>query len=230
MSKIEFEGISDEDFKRFEELLVRFYQKPWEESYAQFTKEIRARFVRKDIRPSLRPHFINNMNELVGSVVSRFIKINSKLERAGKQIDSFYGMLEDRIYHVCQEEIRKLSRESYNVDDSEIPTQTESIDKTLENDERRAIAVRCYRKCFEQLPAHIQDIFREYYEVEHLSPSERSKKRQVLAIRVANVDPQEVTPKQLRRLKNNLESMICKWRTKHLDPCKERCLRECFDD
>ena len=228
MSKPEFDGVLGEDLERFKELLVSFYGKSWEDSYVQFTNEISERLRRKDTNPKYRSYFESNLNDLVMSVVARFIRINSKLQRAGQQIHSFPAMLENRIGHVYHEELRRLSKvlPLPDADDSDIPSGKDSLEKEMELSEKRAIKTECYKKCLDVLPSHISKIFIEYYDTEGLSPTERIHARQQLAIRLANIPHSEATPEKLKRARNNLDSMICKWRKKYLDPCKEKCLKQ----
>jgi hypothetical protein len=228
MSKTEFDGILKDDLERFKELLVSFYGKSWEDSYVQFTNEISERLRRKETNPKYRSHFESNLNDLVLSVVSRFIRINSKLQRAGQTIHSFHAMLENRIGHVYHEELRRLSKlvPLPDSDDPDIASETHSVDRELEQKEKEAITTECYKKCLDDLPIHISKIFFEYYDTEELTPAERTYARQQLALKVANIPHSEATPEKLKRAKNNLDSMISKWRKKHLEPCKEKCLKQ----
>jgi hypothetical protein len=228
MGKTEFDGISEEDLERFKGLLVRFYQKPWEESYLQLRKEIEERLLRKDTNKNYKSYFVSNLNDLVMTVVSRFIKINSKLHRAGKEILNFHAMLENRIGHVYHEELRRLSKSVrlIDVDDSDISSPMDSIDKEMEENEARIIKAKCYKKCLDELPGHILNIFLDYYDMDELPPTGRADARQKLALQVATIPVQEVTPEKLKRAKNNLDSMICKWRKKHLEPCRDKCLKQ----
>ncbi|HSE20351.1 MAG TPA: hypothetical protein VLB68_01800 [Pyrinomonadaceae bacterium] len=232
MSQTEFDGILKEDLERFKELLISFYGASWEESYVQFTKEISERLRRKDTNIKYRSHFESNLNDLVLSVVSRFIRINSKLERAGQKIHSFYAMLENRIGHVYHEELRRLSKlvPLPDIDDSDIASETDSADKEMEQKEKETIKTECYKKCLDDLPMHISIIFVEYYDTEELTPAERTYARQRLALKLANIPPSEATPEKLKRARNNLDSMISKWRRKHLEPCKEKCLKQRSSD
>jgi len=228
MRKTEFDGVSREDVERFEELLTGFYGLSGDDSYRQFTKEIRDRLSRRDTNARYRSQFENNLDDLVMSVVSRFIRINSKLHADGQKIHNFRGMLEDRIGHVYFEELRRLARlvDEVDVNDMAVPSKTNSPDVEIELSETRAMKARCYKKCLGELPLHISNIFVEYYNTDGLSPTERTRARQQLALRVANSPPSETTHEEVTRAKRNLQSLICKWRTEHLKPCKEKCLKQ----
>ena len=225
MRKIEFEGVSPEELEQFRELLVDFYGCSWEDSLLKLTREIQQRILNRDTNPRYRSHFESNLADLVMSVVSRFVKINAKLRAAGQPIDNFYAMLENRIGHVHFEELRKLARLT-NIDDLDVASETSSPAEHLELNEMKAIMSRCYKKCLADLPPHISNIFVEYYDLDELPPIERTQARRQLALREANLSPSEVTPEELMRAKNNLESLISKWRKKHLTPCKNKCLNK----
>lgn len=228
MPKNEFDGISKEDMENFETLIVQFYGKPWEEAYALFTKETAERLGRKDTNKSYRAPLSADAHDLVMSVVARFIKINGKLRRAGTEILNFYAMLENRIGHVHHEELRELSKSARNVDvgDIDIISQTASMDRELEKSEASMIEARCYNKCLDELPKHIHDIFLEYYDVDGLTPVERTEMRRRLALRVAGIYPSEATTEATADAKKNLDIMLSKWRRKTLAPCKAKCVEE----
>ena len=226
MRKTDFDGISNEDLERFEELLRDFYGLPWEESYLRLTKEIEERILRKDTNPRYRSHFEIYLDDLVISVVCRFVRINSKLQAEGQKIHNFHAMLENRIGHVYHEELRKIFKAAkfIDIDDVNALPDTSSPFDELEQKERYELIVRCHQKCFEDLPAHIADIFVEYYGTDGLSPSQRTHKRQQLAARLAGLLPSEATLEEMKKAKDNLQSLIWKWRKKHLTPCKNKCM------
>jgi hypothetical protein len=228
MPKNEFDGISKEDMEDFEALVVQFYGKPWEESYALLTKEIAERLRRKDTNRSYRSPLSADAHDLVMSVVARFIKINSKLRRAGTEILNFYAMLENRIGHVHHEELRELSRSArtVHVDDTDVTSSTASIDRKMEEREARRIEAECYNKCLDELPQHVHDIYLEYYDVDGLTPAERTEMRRRLALRVAGISPSEATPEATADAKKNLDIMLSKWRRRTLVPCKAKCVEE----
>ncbi|MDT5271381.1 MAG: hypothetical protein QOH49_3567 [Acidobacteriota bacterium] len=228
MLKNEFEGISEEDMEDFKALLVQFYGKPWEESYALFTKEIAERLGRKDTNRKYRSPLSADEHDLVMSVVARFIKINSKLRRAETEIVNFYAMLENRIDHVHHEELRHLSKlaRTFNVDDIDIISQAAPIDREMEESEASRIAAECYNQCLGKLPKHILDIYLEYYDVEGLTPAERTEARRRLALRVAGLSPSEATLEATGVAKKNLDIMLSKWRRKNLALCKAKCVEE----
>ncbi|MFL6334555.1 MAG: hypothetical protein ACJ754_14675 [Pyrinomonadaceae bacterium] len=228
MLKNEFEGISEEDMEDFQALLVQFYGKPWEESYALFTREVAERLGRKDTNRKYRSPLSADEHDLVMSVVARFIKINSKLRRAETEIVNFYAMLENRIDHVHHEELRDLSRSARtsNVDDIDIISQAAPIDRAMEESEAGRIAAECYNQCLDELPKHIHDIFIEYYDVDGLTPAERTEMRRRLALRVAGISPSEATPEATGGAKKKLDIMLSKCRRKTLAPCKAKCVEE----
>src|SRR5579885_392904 len=228
MPKNEFDGISEEDMEDFKALVVQCYGKPWEESYALLTKEIAERLWRRDTNRNYRSPLSADAHDLVMSVVARFIKINSKLRRAGTVILNFHAMLENRIGHVHHEELRELTRSARTarVDDIDVMSQAASIDRRMEESEARRIEVECYNKCLDELPKHAQDIFIEYYDVDGLTPAERAEMRRRLALRVAGIPPSEATPDATADATKNLDIMLSKWRRKTLAPCKARCVEE----
>jgi hypothetical protein len=228
MIKNEFEGISEEDIEDFKALVMEFYGRPLEESYALFSKEIAERLERKDTNRNYRSLLSADEHDLVMSVVARFIKINSKLRRAGTEILNFYAMLENRIGHVHHEELRDLSRSArtVNADDIDIISQTIPIDREMEKSEASRIAAECYNKCLDKLPKHVLDSFLEYYDVEGLTPAERTEARRRLALRVAGISPSVATPEATEDAKKKLDIMLSKWRRKTLVPCKAKCIEE----
>jgi hypothetical protein len=209
---------------------MEFYQEPWEESYNRLRRDIEIRFLRKDTNRKYKPLLISNMDDLVITVVLRLIRINSKLRHAGEEIKNFYAMLENRIDHVYHEELRRIFKHagSTSRDDAsafETPEPSDPIDRRIEEEEERAIINRCYKECLGKLPEHVLSIFLEYYGKETLTPKERTAARIRLAVKVADISAAEETPERLKRAKNNLDSMISKWRRNHLDPCKDSCLK-----
>lgn len=228
MFKNEFEGISEEDMDDFKVLVVQFYGKPWEESYELLTKEITDRLRRKDTNWNYKSPLLTDMEDLVISVVARFIKINSKLRRAGKEILNFHAMLENRIGHVYHEELRRLLRSARGVelDDVDVVSQMALIDREMEESETSAIEVECHKRCLDKLQGHVLDIFLEYYGVDGLTVAERTDARRRLALRVAGISPSEATPGAVAGAKRNLDSMLSKWRKKTLTPCKDKCMKE----
>src|SRR5690348_2722465 len=138
MRKTEFDGVSPEDLEHFKELLMDFYECSWEESFLQLTREIRKRIQHRDTNGRYRSHFDSNLDDLVMSVVSRFIRINAKIRADGQKINNFYAMLEDRIGHVHFEELKKLARFK-NIDDLDVASETSSSAELLEWNELKAI-------------------------------------------------------------------------------------------
>ena len=227
MRKTEFDGVSNEDFKSFQKLITDFYGLSWEQSYLQLTKEIESRLLRKDTNPRYRSHFEHSLKDLVITVVARFVRINAKLQAAGKKIDEFYAMLENRIGHVYKEELKKLIRAGKNldIDDRNVPSETNSVYEKMEQEETRALRLRCQQHCFDKLPSHIANIFLEYYDTDGLSPKQRTYTRQQMAIRLASLPSFGITLEETTTAKKNLDSRISKLRRKHLKPCMKKCMQ-----
>lgn len=228
MLKNEFDGISEEEMEDFKAIVVQFYGKPWGEAYPLLTKEITDRLRRKDTNRSYRAPLINDVEDLVMSVVARLIKINGKLRRAGNEILNFQAMLENRIGHVYHEELRRLLRaaRAVEIDRIDVVSPTALIDREMEDGETRAIKAECHQRCLDELPEHVLEIFLEYYDVGGLTPAARTEARRRLALRVAGIAPSAATPEAAAAAKRNLDSMLSKWRRNTLARCNDKCLKE----
>jgi len=227
MLKNEFDGVTEEDMEYFQELLVKFYEKPWEEAYTQLTEEIEERLRRKDTNKNYRSRLTADLDDLIISVVARLIKVNGKLRRAGKEILNFYAMLENRIHHVYHEELRRLSVSArmLDVDEMDVASQTASIDREMEEREAWALEVNCYKRCLDELPEHVLNIFLEYYDMDGVPPAARADARRKIALRVAGISAEDATREEVANAKGNLDSMLSKWRRNTLTPCKDKCLK-----
>ena len=227
MRKTEFDEVSIEDVKCFEKLLTDFYGLSWEESYSQLTKEIETRILRRDTNPRYRSHFQSSLNDLVITVVARFVRINAKLQAAGRKIDEFHAMLENRIGHVYNEELRKIRRAGkiLDIDNLNLPSEANSAYEEMEQEETRALRLRCHQKCFDNLESHIANIFLEYYDTDGLSPKQRTYKRQQMALRLASLHPSGATLEETTNARKNLDGQIFKLRKKHLKPCMKKCMK-----
>jgi hypothetical protein len=227
MRKNEFDGISEADMDAFKVLVEQFYKRPWEESYPLLTEEIEKRLRRRDTNKKYRPYLTAELDYLVVSVMARLIKINAKLQRAGKEILDFLAMLESRVGHVYHEELRRLSRAARQLDvnDVNLADRAALMDRALEETEEASLAVECYKRCLGELPQRILDIFLEYYDVEGLTPGERAEARRRLALKVEGIPPDEATPEKVKSAKDKLDIKLSKWRKRKLTPCKDECLK-----
>jgi hypothetical protein len=221
-------GIRKEDVERFEKLLMDFYGKSLEESYELFRRDVKRLILGRDTNKKYHSQLIANLEDLVSTVAIRFARINGKLHDAGKGIEHFYGMLNNRVDHVWREELRRMRKPSPSIDDPDFverPAMVVTFDRELEENEENAIKIRCYKKALASLPKHILDLLLEYYRVEELPPTERTEAHIQLALRQGGVSPADVTAEQIKRLRNNLDSKISKWRNKVLAPRKEKCMK-----
>ena len=230
MSDKELQAVSGEDLEMFKGLVVDFYRRPWEESYTLLRAEIRKRLLRKSTNPTYRSMLVGEVDDLVTSVFIRYAKVYGKIRRAGGEIEGFEAMLEDRVKLVYHEALRRYSRLLPDIrPDSHETTEAASpavlIDRALEEEEERARLNRCLIECLRELPEHVRNIFLEYFDTDAYSPHERVEMRLRLALREANIPVEQATPEQIFRARRNLNTMISKWRTNHLKPCKEKCLK-----
>lgn len=207
-------------------LLVQHYGKPWEEAYAQLMKEIEERLRRKDTNKNYRPYLMTDIDDLVVSVVARLIKVNGKLRRAGKKIITFGAMLENRVRHVYHEELRRLSVAAHmlDVDDTDVASQAILMDREMEEEETRRLEVECYKRCLDELPEHVLNIFLEYYDMDGVPPGARADARRKIALRAEGISPEGATPEEVTGAKGNLDSRLSKWRRNTLAPCKDKCM------
>lgn len=215
-----------DDLEQFRKLLEDFYKKGWEESYELFRRETQKLFLRRDTNQQYRPQLINDLEDLVSTVELRFVRVYRKLRDDGQEIRSFYGLLNDKVNDVYREWLRR--KPPVSIDDPNHfiePVKPESLDRELEENEERAIRLRCQKKALASLPEHILDLLLEYYSYEELPAKERTAARLDLALRQQNVSAEGLTPEQIHRLRNNLESKMSKWRNDVLVPREEECIK-----
>lgn len=229
MSDKELQAVSGEDLEMFKALVMNFYQRPWEDSYVLLRAEIRKRFLRRDTNPAYNSVLVGEIDDLVTHVVIRYSKVYGKIRRAGSEVESFEAVLEDRVKLVYFEALRRYARLLTDVpvdDDKALESSAPAIlvDRTLEEEEERERLNRCYVKCLRELPEHVLDVFIEYCDTDTYPPQERAEVRLRLALREAEIQADMATPEQVLKARRNLNTMISRWRTNHLKPCKERCL------
>jgi hypothetical protein len=222
--------LSEKDLEQLKPLLTQFYEKEWEESYELFTRDIEKLILgkAKDTNEKYRPRLFADLDDLVTSVVLRFAKTNRKLQNAGKKIEKFYGMLNDRVKDVHREWLREMFKPIDSLDDpdSAIQLATESsIDRELEAQEQRRLKMKCQMKCLRSLTPTTRDILVEYCSAFRLPAKERAAAHVELALRLANISAAEATPEQIERKTNNLHSRMSKCRNGELGRCMERCLK-----
>lgn len=223
------ESVEEVDFKCFEVFITAHYNKSWEESHRMLRAEIRKRFHCKKMKDKYRSALISDIDDLITTVVLRFTRINSKSQAVGG-IKDFNAMLCTITNHVYHEELRRILRQAatHQLDDPETPelaAEVSAIDRELEGRDEIELENSCYLECLQKLPEHILNIFFRYYETENLTPGQREEKRCNLALELAGLAVEEATPQQIKRAKNNLDSLISKWRNTRLKPWKETCMK-----
>jgi hypothetical protein len=95
----------------------------------------------------------------------------------------------------------------------------------MEEREERALKVNCYKRCLDELPEYVLNIFLEYYDMDGVPPAARADARRKIALRVAGISAEGATPEEVANAKGNLDSMLSKWRKNTLAPCKDKCLK-----
>jgi DNA-directed RNA polymerase specialized sigma24 family protein len=225
MSDKELEAVSEEDLESFEALVVDFYQKPWEESYALLRAEIKRRLLRRVAYSAYNWRFKVEADDLVTRVVIRYSTVYGKMRRAGVTLDSFEAMLEDRVRLVTHEAIRRYSKEVPGGGSPDLRAAGVLVDRALEDEEERERVNRCMAECLRKLPERARRVLIEYCDTNAYPPHERSEMRTTLALREAGVPVDGATPEQRANARRNLRVMVSKLRKDRLQPCKESCLR-----
>jgi hypothetical protein len=231
MAHKELEGLSQEDFELFKKLLTGFYGQEWEESHRLLRKQIEKRLRSKQTNETYRSELLSGIDDLVSSVVLRFATINSKLHNAGREIENFEAMLNNRIKHVYSEELRrieKIIRDTQSLDDPDarITHTSNGIDSGVEEEEQRAVKLKCQKKCLKELPKDILNTFLEYCGRRTDTATARTEARLKLALRDANLSPSKATPEQATRAMRNLHTKICRYRKNRLLPCQKKCIEQ----
>lgn len=230
MSDKELQAVSREDLEMFKALVTDFYRRPWEESYFLLRAEIRKRLLRRGTNRTYVSTLRGEVDDLVTRVVIRYSRVYGKIRRAGREIESFEAMLEDRVRLVCYEVLRKYPRHLTEIrvdapDAPELSATAVRVDRALEEAEERELLNKCLMKCLRELPAHARRVLIEYSDTETYPPGERTQMRLNLALREAGLSADRATPEQIFNARRKLNTAVSRWRSKHLQPCKEKCLR-----
>jgi DNA-directed RNA polymerase specialized sigma24 family protein len=170
------------------------------------------------------------VDDLVTKVVIRYSRVYGKIRRAGRELESFEAMLEDRVKLVYYEVLRQYRRHLTEIrvdapDSPELPATPVRVDRAWEEEEERALLNKCLVKCLRELPEHARRVLIEYTDTETYPPGERAQMRLNLALREAGLSADRATPEEIFNARRNLNTAVSRWRTKHLQPCKEKCLR-----
>src|SRR4051812_1531620 len=199
MSDKELQAVSGEDLEMFKLLVANFYKRPLEESYALPRADIRRRLLRRSTNPTYKSMLVEEADDLVTRVVIRYGKVYGNIRRAGRVIESFEAMLEDRTKLVYYEALRRYSKHVTDIpiDDPnspEPPSPVIPIYIQLEDGEERKRLNRCLLKCLRELPEHARSILIEYCDTDKYVPRERSQMRLRLALRESNIPADGATP------------------------------------
>jgi hypothetical protein len=227
------EKITPEAHEMFEQLLVTYYKKSYEESYQILRGKIKVIFRSKDTNRKYRSILIADLEDLTLAVIFRLMSINSKsLKEKGERIRDLESMVNKIADFVYKEELRairkRLNEQPIDKNDSE--SKTLSIAQRKIDDEiqtiKNEIVRKCYEACVEKLPAESKALLRAYYPNVILTPKELVVMRKRLANEAAGLtqaQAQSQTPRQEARTLNNLQSKVNKLRKRLI----EECVREC---
>jgi DNA-directed RNA polymerase specialized sigma24 family protein len=227
------EKISEEAVKMLESLLVAYYERPFEESYQFLIKKIKASFLGKSTNIKYRAILIDDLEDLTSITVLRLISINEKsLKQKGERIrdpESLANRITDYVYREWLKAIRKRLGEEF-IDENDPEKKSQTIAQPLVNEIqaiRLEIIQKCYDDCVEGLPDEKKAVFRAYYPNAKLTPSELVVARKRLANKVVGItqtQAQSLTPEQAKRVLNNLQSKVNKWRKDQIEGCLKECV------
>lgn len=216
-----------------EPLLVEYYKKSYEESYRTLRGKIEAKLRGKDTNSSYRSMLIDNLEDLVLTVIFRLISINSKsLAEKGERIRNPELMaykITELVYLEELRDIRKRLKER-PIDDNgsekkplQIPQPTGDEVQAIMND----IVRECYTASLNRLPSESRDLFLAYYPNVKLDSQELVSRRKRLANEEAGMTQRQVqsrTPEQEDRILNNLQSKVNKLRKIHVEEFVKKCV------
>lgn len=229
MSDKEVQAVSGEDWEMFKALVSDFYQRPWEESYVFLRADIWKRFLRRGTNSTYNSLLVGEADDLVTRVVIRYSRVYGKMRRAGKVLDSFEAMLENRVKLVYFEALRRYLKVLTDVrlDDPDSPEPAAPalrVDTALEDEEERKRLNGCLIKCLGELSEHARHVLIEYCNTDGCPPQERSQMRLRLALREARLSADSATPEQVANARTKLNTAVSRWRNNRLRRCKEKCL------
>lgn len=233
MASKDHEKISAADLELLQPLLVEYYEKPYQESYELLRKKIEARFRYKDTNSQYSSMLMDNLDDLVLTVVLRLISVNGKLlTRKAEKINDLELMANKIADLVYREELRSLRARLRDqpLDDTDTERSAPALAQQV-HDEIRAIRAEimksCYDSCVDRLPARIKSVFRAYYTDVVLEPKELIAERKRLAKQEAGMteaEARQLTPAQEVRTLNNLQSKVNKWRRSLVEMCVTKCV------
>jgi hypothetical protein len=234
MSPKVHETITPEAHQMFEQLLVKYYEKSYEESYQILREKINLIFRSKDTNKKYRPILIADLEDLTLTVIFRLISINDKsLREKGERIRDLELMANKIADFVYREELRVIRKRSNEqpIDKNDFNSKSLLIPQLVDDEiqaTKKEIIRKCYEACIEKLPAESKALFQAYYPNDVLTPKELVARRKRLANEVAGLteaQAQTQTPRQEARTLNNLQSKVNKLRKRHI----EECVRECVE-
>lgn len=233
MTSKDYAKISVEAYALLESLLVRHYKKSYEESYQILRKKIEAKFLGKDTNIKYRAMLIDNLEDLVQTVILRLVAINSKSLAEKKEAIRNPELMAYKITElVYLEELRQIRKRLTELAiDDESPEKKALPLSQPASDEIEAIIKEiiqeCYDACVESLPVESKDLFLAYYPNIILDPKELVARRKQLAQEEAEMTPAQAqgrTPEQEARTINNLQSKVNKLRKSHVEECVRKCV------
>jgi len=227
------EKVFAEAYEMLEPLLVGFYNKSYEESYHILRDKIEAKLRSKDININYRSMFIDDLEDLILTVIFRLISVNNKsITEKGERIRNPELMAYKITELVYLEELREIRKRLQDrpIDDNgsdkktlQIPQPTGDEIQAIMND----IVQECYNACLKRLPSDSRNLFLSYYPNIKLDSKELVARRKQLANEEANMTQtraQNQTPEQEDRIINNLQSKVNKLRKIHVEEFVKKCV------
>jgi DNA-directed RNA polymerase specialized sigma24 family protein len=213
----ELKNVSHEDLKLFEERLTAFFKMSVDDSFLQLRKQLKNRFSRS--HPS-------NTDELIDITISRLIKKVAQFEKSGDRIQNLTAFAMKMAPLIISEYERGIKK-SVALDSTVGTADSESTPRPREfpyqpDPEIRAIEKEierdCMTACLKELSAEKQALLLGYYPDESVTPQERKRLREQLALREAGAEPGTASVRQI----NNLQAKVSKVKSK-LSECFEQC-------
>jgi hypothetical protein len=214
MGHDELKNLSHEDLRLFEERLTAFFKMSVDESFLQLRKHLENRF-----------SGLPNADELIDTTISRLIRKVAEYERRGERILDLKAFA-SRIASLIILEFERAKRRAIPLEpaNSEEESRRREFRYRPDPDIRaieKEIAVACMKACLEALSADKQALLLEYYPVDSVTPLEKKRLRERLAVREAG--GAAGTAASSRQV-NNLQAKVSKLKSK-LSECFDNCLQ-----